>query len=123
MTGYTNSTDFPTTAGAPYRTYGGGEFDAFLAKVTTTGTTYDLQVAKTGDGSGSVTSNPSGIECGDACSFDFDGGTNVTLTAAAQAGSQFPGWSGGGCSGTGTCTVTLNAFGELRTNSPKTLGQ
>jgi beta-lactam-binding protein with PASTA domain len=33
----------------------------------------------------------------------------VTLTAQPAAGSTFGGWSGGGCSGTGTCTVTTNA--------------
>jgi hypothetical protein len=33
----------------------------------------------------------------------------VTLTARADLGSSFGGWSGGGCSGTGTCVVTLNA--------------
>jgi len=33
----------------------------------------------------------------------------VTATATATAGSTFAGWSGGGCSGTGTCTVALNA--------------
>ncbi len=33
----------------------------------------------------------------------------MTLTATATAGSIFAGWSGGGCSGTGTCTVTMNA--------------
>jgi hypothetical protein len=31
------------------------------------------------------------------------------LTAAPAAGSTFTGWSGGSCSGTGTCTVTLSA--------------
>ena len=34
----------------------------------------------------------------------------MTLTAAAVPGSNFAGWSGGGCSGTGaTCTVTMSA--------------
>jgi hypothetical protein len=33
----------------------------------------------------------------------------VTLTAQAGLLSAFAGWSGGGCSGTGTCVVTLNA--------------
>jgi hypothetical protein len=33
----------------------------------------------------------------------------VTLTAAPAAGSAFTGWSGGGCSGTGTCAVALAA--------------
>jgi hypothetical protein len=35
-------------------------------------------------------------------------GTSVTLSATADAGSTFAGWSGGGCSGTGTCTVSMN---------------
>ena len=33
----------------------------------------------------------------------------VTLTASAAGGSTFNGWSGGGCSGTGTCSVTMSA--------------
>ena len=33
----------------------------------------------------------------------------MTLTAAPAAGSTFAGWSGAGCSGTGTCVVTINA--------------
>jgi beta-lactam-binding protein with PASTA domain len=33
----------------------------------------------------------------------------VTLTATAAVGSSFAGWSGGGCSGTGGCTVKLDA--------------
>jgi hypothetical protein len=39
----------------------------------------------------------------------YAAGTMVTLTAAADSGSSFAGWSGGGCSGTGTCTVTVNS--------------
>ena len=31
------------------------------------------------------------------------------LTATADPGSTFAGWSGGGCSGTATCTVTMNS--------------
>lgn len=33
----------------------------------------------------------------------------MTLTATADSGSTFDGWSGGGCSGTGTCIVTLSS--------------
>jgi hypothetical protein len=33
----------------------------------------------------------------------------VTLTATANSGSTFAGWQGGGCSGTGTCMITLIA--------------
>jgi uncharacterized repeat protein (TIGR02543 family) len=30
------------------------------------------------------------------------------LTASPSEGSTFAGWSGSGCSGTGTCTVTMD---------------
>jgi hypothetical protein len=67
-----------------------------------------LTVSKTGTGAGTVTSNPSGIDCGNTCSSGFEAGSQVTLTAAAAAGSTFAGWSGGGCSGTGACAVTMD---------------
>ena len=69
---------------------------------------YTLSVAKSGNGAGTVTSSPSGIDCGSNCAQSFTGGTSVTLTAAAAAGSAFTGWSGA-CSGTGVCMVTLGA--------------
>lgn len=67
-----------------------------------------LSVSKTGLGAGTVTSNPVGISCGATCSTSFANNTSVTLTASADTGSTFTGWSGV-CSGTGTCTVTLDA--------------
>ncbi|GAA1934834.1 hypothetical protein GCM10009815_31860 [Nocardioides marmoribigeumensis] len=66
-----------------------------------------LTVTKAGSGSGTVTSNPAGIDCGSTCSAAYDDGTSVTLSADPAAGSAFTGWSGGGCSGQGLCTVTL----------------
>jgi hypothetical protein len=68
-----------------------------------------LTVSKNGTGSGTVTSNPAGINCGATCSAQYDNGTSVTLTATGAAGSTFTGWSGGGCSGTSTCSVSMNA--------------
>jgi hypothetical protein len=68
-----------------------------------------LTVSKTGSGSGSVASSPAGINCGATCSHTFADGTAVTLTATPASDSTFAGWSGGGCTGTGTCQVTLNA--------------
>lgn len=70
---------------------------------------FTLTVTKDGMGSGTVTSSPSGIDCGSDCSESYNGGSSVTLTATPAAGSLFGRWSGGGCSGTGTCTVTLDA--------------
>ena len=68
-----------------------------------------LNVTKDGTGSGTVTSEPAGIDCGTGagCQSEFDHGTVVTLTATADTGSTFAGWSGEGCSGTGDCTVTM----------------
>ncbi|MBA3393312.1 MAG: DUF4215 domain-containing protein [Deltaproteobacteria bacterium] len=67
-----------------------------------------LTVVREGDGSGNVSSNPGGINCGGDCSQDYNVGQSVTLTATAASGSRFAGWSGGACSGTGTCVVTMN---------------
>jgi hypothetical protein len=69
--------------------------------------TYTLTVSTDGTGSGMVTSNPAGIDCGFDCTESFTDGTVVTLTAAADVGSAFAGWAGEGCSGTGTCQVTM----------------
>ena len=68
-----------------------------------------LTVNKTGNGLGTVTSAPAGITCGTTCSTTVTTGTTVTLTATQAPGSTFTGWSGGGCSGTGPCTLTLTA--------------
>jgi len=68
---------------------------------------YLLTVNKTG--SGTVTSNPAGIDCGGDCTQDYDYNTVVTLSASAATGWSFGGWSGSGCSGTGTCMVTMTA--------------
>ena len=69
---------------------------------------YVLTVSKLGTGSGTVTSEPLGINCGSACSIAFDTETTVTLTAVADPGFTFTGWSGA-CTGTAvTCTVTMD---------------
>jgi hypothetical protein len=65
-----------------------------------------LTVVLGGTGGGGVTSNPSGIDCPATCSHGFTGA--VTLTATADAGSVFAGWKGGGCSGTGDCSLTIS---------------
>jgi hypothetical protein len=67
-----------------------------------------LSVTKSGTGSGTVTSSPAGIDCGTTCSQPVTPGTAITLTATPAAGSSFASWSGA-CSGTGICTVTVNA--------------
>jgi PKD repeat protein len=73
---------------------------------------FSLVVKKVGTGKGNVGSTPAGIECGAKCSAEFNEGTEVTLTPAAEAGSSFSGWAGA-CSGTGPCKVTLSAAREV----------
>jgi hypothetical protein len=70
-----------------------------------TAATKSIAVSKAGDVAGSIVSSPAGIQCGTACFATYSAGTPVTLTANPAAGSTFAGWSGGGCSGTGACTV------------------
>lgn len=67
-----------------------------------------FSVAKSGTGTGTVTSSIGGISCGTTCSASITTGTSVTLTAAPSSGSTFTGWTGA-CGGTGTCTVTMDA--------------
>lgn len=69
-------------------------------------TTFVVTVAKSGTGTGTVTSSPSGINCGSTCSASFSKGAKVVLTATADPGSAFTGWSGA-CSGAGTCSLTV----------------
>jgi hypothetical protein len=70
--------------------------------------THTLSVTRTGSGSGAVTSTPAGIDCGGRCSASYAANTVVTLAATPAAGSTFAGWTGA-CSGTGPCTVTMDA--------------
>ncbi len=70
--------------------------------------TYPLSVSISGDGSGTVSSSPAGINCGSACTTSFAVNSAITLTASPASGSTFSGW-GGACSGTGTCTVSMGA--------------
>ncbi|HEY2718057.1 MAG TPA: hypothetical protein VGI52_00395, partial [Solirubrobacteraceae bacterium] len=91
----------------------GAAVDIFGAEGGGGGGEFPLTVTKTGGGEGTVTSSPAGINCGSTCSAEFAEGEEVTLTAAPKPGSSFAGWSGGGCTGTGTCKVTLAEATEV----------
>jgi hypothetical protein len=60
---------------------------------------YLLVISKPGLGTGTVSGT--GINCGATCLAFFNPSSVVSLSATADAGSTFAGWSGGGCSGTG----------------------
>jgi DNA-binding beta-propeller fold protein YncE len=109
-----------TVAGNPSACPGTGSCQVQMNADTDVTATFDaipqesLSIAGTGDGAGVVTSSPAGINCGSTCVAGFDQGTSISLEAVAGSGSTFVGWSGGGCSGTGTCQVTLSASLEVQ---------
>src|SRR5262249_22222149 len=78
-----------------------------------------FSVSKSGEGS--VTSTPTGIDCGATCSVSFPWGTSVTVKATPAPRWGFLNWSGG-CSGTNpTCGLTIKtpvavkaAFGSVK---------
>jgi len=71
------------------------------------GDSFSLTIAMDGTGSGRVSSLPDGIFCEIDCTEDYINGTEITLTADAYSGSDFIGWSGGGCTGATECTLNL----------------
>jgi hypothetical protein len=80
-----------------------------VTAIFTLSSTLSLTVTKAGTGGGTVTANTGTLtwvaNTGTATYAEY--GTQVTLSATADTGSTFLGWSGEGCSGTGTCTVTM----------------
>jgi hypothetical protein len=75
--------------------------------VTATFNTQTFPLTTTVTGSGGVSSSPQGILCPTTCTFEFASGTSVVLTGTPAPGFAFQGWSGAGCTGTGTCTVSM----------------
>jgi len=69
-----------------------------------------LTINFSGSGTGVVASTTSGFTCSStdvSCVDSFQSGAAVTLTANPVSPSTFGGWSGGGCTGTGNCTLLL----------------
>ncbi|TXI94897.1 MAG: hypothetical protein E6Q34_03965, partial [Burkholderiaceae bacterium] len=88
------------------------QITATFAKVTK----YKLTVQLTGNGT--VTSAPTGIDCGSDCTQNYAQGRSITLTAKPSNGYQFSGWSGTNieCPGTGVCTFTINSATVVKAN-------
>lgn len=98
---------------------GGGSSDAGPDGGGGGGTLIEFTLTVTVVGEGTVTSSPSGINCGTDCSQDFSQNSTVVLTAEAAAGFEFTGWSGA-CSGTGTCSVTMGNDQAVTANFEQT---
>lgn len=77
--------------------------------LTVSNVTFNLEVDRSGTGTGTVTSLPGGIACGGDCEADFADGTMVELTATAGANSDFDGWLGCDSVTADKCRVTLSA--------------
>lgn len=69
---------------------------------------YNVSVTKSGDGQGTVNADTGSLKCGNVCQGSYPSGTRVILSATTSIGSTFAGWSGP-CSGTGSCTLSINA--------------
>jgi uncharacterized repeat protein (TIGR02543 family) len=114
--GYVDST---VTTGTTYcyrlRAYnatGDSAYSNEACAIPASATPYTVTVTKSGTGSGTVDSTPSGITCGSACSAPYTSGTTIALSATPTTGSTFTGWSGA-CTGTGSCTLVVNANTRL----------
>jgi outer membrane protein assembly factor BamB len=77
---------------------------------------YTLNVRRESEAGGSVSSSLGGIACGASCSHTFGVGEQVTLTATPAEHFEFIGWSGGGCSGTGPCRLTIDSETAVTAN-------
>ena len=71
-----------------------------------------IPLSVTVTGGGRVSSLPAGIDCPTDCVTEFDQNTVVELFALADPGFTFVGWANA-CSGSGPCSVTLDAAREV----------
>ncbi len=78
-----------------------------------------LRVTFDGDGGGEIKIAPTGIACSETCSNDIVTDTRVRVTADADIGSKFAGWSDA-CDGTSSCVFYMDRSRELGVTFEKT---
>ncbi|MCP5417661.1 MAG: S8 family serine peptidase [Chromatiaceae bacterium] len=104
-----SSVSFQALAGTPYYLsvdgYSGEYGEIALHITGVDAASHTLQVGTVGQGS--VTSNPSGIDCQSDCSETYPYGTGVELMATPDIGWGFAGWSGA-CVGSGACILSMS---------------
>jgi len=96
--------------------FDGNSFDLQAIAVTVVEGMSNLTVSFAGDGSGSINSDPAGINCSAPSCPDtaFVTGSDVVMTPTPAVGSLFNRWSAN-CSPTGNtnCTITMDADKEV----------
>ena len=78
-----------------------------------------LRVTFDGDGGGEIKISPADIACSETCSNDIVTDTRVRVTADADIGSKFSGWTDA-CDGTGGCVFYMDRSRELGVTFDKT---
>jgi uncharacterized repeat protein (TIGR03803 family) len=86
--------------------YGGPSTLGTVFKIDPTGPQY-FPLTVFFFGTGTVTGD--GLDCSRSCATWVSPGTTFTLTATPPAGGSLVGWVPPTCSGTGTCSVTINS--------------
>jgi VCBS repeat-containing protein len=113
-TGYTGSDSFVVKV-----TDSGSATDQITVNVTITAVTHTISITRSGTADVTITSNPSGINCGNsatACSMTVDYGTVVTLNATpASDYYRLASWAGD-CTGSSTCSVTATVDKAITAN-------
>lgn len=80
---------------------------AVFASVAVAADVHTITVRTHGAGTGVVSSQPAGIDCGAICTHSFEEGTVVTFTATPDPGFVFAGWDGV-CAGLGSCELLVD---------------
>jgi hypothetical protein len=80
------------------------------------GPSTSLTITKIGAGGGTVTSSPSGIDCGATCSGSFPSNGVVNLTATPAADSSFVSWGGAASGSASPVAVTMNVNQAVTAN-------
>lgn len=88
----------------------------FESQVGTGNGSINYAITVTTQGSGTVTSNSGGINCGSLCSASYPSGSTVTLTATPLSGATFSSWTGCTSAAGATCTVTVDALKAVTAN-------
>ncbi|KJU85026.1 conserved hypothetical protein, secreted, partial [Candidatus Magnetobacterium bavaricum] len=89
------------------RIYNRALSDTDVQQLYNEGSTYTLTYTKSGTGSGTVSDGADTWNA--AATKTYNAGSSVTLTATANSGSTFAGWSGDCTGSSSTCTVTMSA--------------